>query len=207
MRIVLLGPPGSGKGTLGASLSASFSIPHLSTGELLRAAIREGNEEAQVILSGAFVSDEVANRLILPRIAHLSGFILDGYPRTLAQAEALDAATHIDAVLLLELDNATLEQRIAGRRVCVSCGKGYHLLVTPPKVDGVCDHCGGVLAPRPEEDTSEKRLTRTNLYRELTAPLIVFYRGTGRLFSIDAEGSPEKVVNLSEKVLKSLDSP
>ncbi|MGC4047388.1 MAG: nucleoside monophosphate kinase [Armatimonas sp.] len=201
MRIVLLGPPGAGKGTLGASLSASLSIPHLSTGELLRAAIREGDEEARVILSGAFVSDEVANRLILPRIAHLPGFILDGYPRTLVQAEALDAATRIDAVLLLELDDNTLEQRIAGRRVCASCGRGYHLVIAPPKAEGVCDLCEGELILRPEEDTLEKRLTRTRLYRELTAPLIIYYGGARKLHSIDAGGSPEKVVKLSQNAL------
>jgi len=207
MRIVLLGPPGAGKGTLGASLSASLSIPHLSTGELLRAAIREGDEEARVILRCAFGSDEFANRLILPRIAHLPGFILDGYPRTLAQAEALDAATHIDAVLLLEIDDSTLEKRIAGRRVCAACGKGYHLVIAPPQKENTCDLCGGQLVPRPEEDTLEKRLTRTHLYRERTAPLILFYEGANKLQRIDGTGFPEKVVKLSEKVLESLDRP
>jgi adenylate kinase len=182
-------------------LSASLSIPHLSTGELLRAAIREGDEEARVILSGAFVTDELANRLVLPRIAREMGFLLDGYPRTLAQAEALAAGASVDIVLLLELTDAALQERIAGRRVCTDCGASYHQTAARPSVEGMCDRCGGILVPRPEEDTPEKRLTRTRLYQERTAPLIAFYERAGLLRRIDATGSPEKVFSNAQKAL------
>jgi adenylate kinase len=201
MRLVLLGPPGAGKGTLGARLSASLRIPHLSTGELLRAAIRGGDQDARVILSGAFVPDEVATRLILPRLDLKQGFLLDGYPRTLAQAESLAAFTPLDAVLLLELSQAALDARLAGRRVCPECAASYHLVAAPPRQAGVCDRCGGALTLRPEDDTPEKRRVRTQLYQEKTASLIGFYEAAGLLHRIDSSGPPEIVWEISEKAL------
>ncbi len=197
----MLGPPGAGKGTLGARLSASLRIPHLSTGELLRAAIKGGDEDARVILSGAFVPDDVATRLILPRLDAQQGFLLDGYPRTLVQARSLAAFTPLDAVLLLELSQSTLDARLAGRRVCEACGASYHLIAAPPSVDGVCDCCGGALSLRPEEDTPEKRQVRSQLYRERTASLIGFYEAAGLLRRIDSSGSPEIVAQIAEKAL------
>jgi adenylate kinase len=175
-------------------LSASLGISHLSTGELLRTLIREGDDEARVILSGAFVSDEAANRMVLPRIEGLAGFILDGYPRTLFQARSLSLAVTLDAVILLELDEVSLEARASARRICGACGAS--LVQT-----GHCEECGGEPVLRPEEDTPAKRAKRLELYQERTAPLIDYYAQAGLLRRVDATGSPEKIACLARKSL------
>ena len=200
-----------GKGTQGARLSAKLGVPSVSTGALLRALIATGEDtplvrEARQILTGAFVSDSFANQLAFSAIAERSGFILDGYPRSLAQAEALAAflraqGTALDAALLLELSDAALAERVGGRRLCPNCGATYHVRIEPPECEGVCDRCQSVLTLRPEDDQPEKRALRRQLYETQTAPLIAFYQGLGLLHRVNAEGSPELVF---EKVCESL---
>ncbi|WP_395089834.1 adenylate kinase family protein [Armatimonas sp.] len=167
MRLILLGPPGVGKGTQGARLSQALSVPSVSTGALLRVLIATGHQtprvqEAQQILSGAFVSDIFANQLAFEAIQAQTGFVLDGYPRSVSQAVALEAfllerGTALDAVLLLRISDLVLAGRVAGRRICFECGATYHLTVAPPRQEGHCDLCGGDLILRPEEDQPEKR--------------------------------------------------
>ena len=200
-----------GKGTQGARLSAKLGVPSVSTGALLRALIATGEDtplvrEARQILTGAFVSDSFANQLAFSAIAERSGFILDGYPRSLAQAEALAAflraqGTALDAALLLELSDAALAERVGGRRLCPNCGATYHVRIEPPECEGVCDRCQSALTLRPEDDQPEKRALRRQLYETQTAPLIAFYQGLGLLCRINAEGAPELVF---EKVCESL---
>ena len=178
MRVTLLGPPGVGKGTLAARLSSRWGVAHLSTGELLRAAMRDGADSeladaARVILSGAFVPDEVANRLVLGRLKDQSGFILDGFPRTVPQAETLDSyllqeRAALDAALLLDAPDELIDARIRQRRVCVRCGWTCDLRLSPPAMSGKCDRCEGAVAPRPEEDEPEKAALRRALYRDRT---------------------------------------
>ena len=203
MRVTLLGPPGVGKGTLAARLSSRWGVPHLSTGELLRAAIRgeaspELAEAARVILSGAFVPDEVANRLVLERLAGQPGFVLDGFPRTVPQAESLDRflgarGESLGAALLLDASDARIDGRIRRRRVCAACGRACDLRLSPPVLAGRCDVCGGVLTARPEEDTPKKAALRRGLYRERTGAVIDYYGASRRLLTIDASGSPADV--------------
>ena len=211
MRLILLGPPGVGKGTQGARLSQALSVPSVSTGALLRALIATGNEtprvqEARQILSGAFVSDTFANQLAFEAIQAQTGFVLDGYPRSVGQAAALEAfllerGTALDAVFLLRISDQVLAGRVAGRRVCSECGATYHLVIAPPRQEGHCDLCGGGLALRPEEDQPEKRFLRRQLYETQTAPVCAFYQERGLLRVIDAEGLPEVVYN---KICESL---
>ncbi|WP_395139423.1 adenylate kinase family protein [Armatimonas sp.] len=211
MRLILLGPPGVGKGTQGARLSQALSVPSVSTGALLRALIATGNEtprvlEARQILSGAFVSDTFANQLAFEAIRTQRGFVLDGYPRSVSQAEALDAfllerGTALDAVFLLRISDLALAARVAGRRVCSECGATYHLAIAPSCQEGRCDLCGAGLTLRPEEDQPGKRLLRRQLYEAQTVPLCAFYQERGLLREIDAEGLPEVVYN---KICESL---
>ena len=211
MRVTLLGPPGVGKGTLAARLSSRWGVPHLSTGELLRAALRDGRdaplaEAARVILSGAFVPDEVANRLILERLRGVGGFVLDGFPRTVPQARALDdflasEGASLDAALLLDAPDALIDERIRQRRVCAACGRACDLRLSPPRLDGCCDGCGGTLGARPEEDAPEKALLRRRLYRERTAEVLEYFRESGRLLRVDATGSPEQVEKVACEAL------
>ena len=205
MRLILLGPPGAGKGTQGARLSQALGVPSVSTGALLRELIASGEEtplvrEARQILSGAFVSDSFANQLAFSAIAGKAGFVLDGYPRSVAQAEALERhlaaqGERLSAALLLLLDDAALSVRVAGRRVCLACGATYHVQIAPSQREGICDRCGGALSLRPEDDQPEKRLLRRQLYETQTAPLIAFYRERGLLQEINAVGLPESVFN------------
>ena len=211
MRLILLGPPGVGKGTQGACLSQALGVPSVSTGALLRELIASGAEtplvqEARQILSGAFVSDRFANALAFTAIEGQPGFVLDGYPRSVGQAEALEGALKaqgvaLDAVLLLLLSEEALAERVAGRRLCKSCGTTYHVRIAPPKREGLCDRCDSELGLRPEDDQPEKRRLRGQLYETQTAPLIAFYQGRGLLHEIDAEGLPEAVFR---KVCESL---
>jgi adenylate kinase len=211
VRLILLGPPGVGKGTQGARLSQALGVPSVSTGALLRELIASGAEtplvqEARQILSGAFVSDSFANALAFSAIAGQPGFILDGYPRSLGQAEALERflesqGVTLDAVLLLRLCEEALDGRVAGRRLCLGCGATYHVRIAPPRREGLCDRCGSRLGLRPEDDQPEKRRLRQQLYETQTAPLIAFYQGRGLLQEIDAEGLPEAVFR---KVCESL---
>jgi adenylate kinase len=202
-----------GKGTQGARLSQALGVPSVSTGALLRSLIASGEEtplvyEARQILSGAFVSDSFANTLAFAAIASTVGFVLDGYPRSVAQAEALEVFLKgngqvLDRVLLFRLSEEALEARVRGRRVCEDCGATYHELAAPPRCVGHCDACRGALVLRAEDDTPQKRILRRQLYETQTAPLCAYYRERGLLMTIDAEGTPAEIF---KKVCESLSS-
>jgi adenylate kinase len=199
MDLVLLGPPGSGKGTQAKKMVEHYHIPQISTGDMLRAALKEktplGLEAKQYMDQGRLVPDEVVVGIVRDRLKAsdcAGGFILDGFPRTVPQAEALGEtlqAIHrgIDHVISIEVDKEELLKRLGGRRTCRSCGAMYHLLFDPPKKEGVCDTCGGELYQR-ADDREETIRARLKVYDEQTAPLIAYYRDTGLLRSIDGVG-------------------
>jgi len=199
MRIVLLGPPGAGKGTQAAKLTELAKVPALSTGDMLRAAVREGTKiglEAKSYMdSGKLVPNEVIMQIVkefLDTDICKDGCILDGMPRTLAQAEGLDElGVTIDVALSLEIADEEIEARMGSRRVC-ECGAVYSVAVNPPKQEGVCDKCGGKLIIR-DDDKPETVRKRLAVYHEETEPIIGYYRAKGILKTIDATQSIEKV--------------
>jgi len=213
MRIVLLGAPGSGKGTQGKKLAEKLGIPQISTGDLLRAAVAAetplGKQAKAVMEAGQLVSDEIVMGLIRERLAEPDtepGFILDGFPRNLAQAEALDAMLEeldkpLQVALHIDVDFDTLMQRLTGRRTCESCGQMYNIYTSPPKIDGVCDKCGGRLVQRADdnEETIRKRL---EVYRSQTMPLIDYYRQQGKLRTVKGEGTIDDIFT---KILSQLE--
>ena len=198
-RIVFLGPPGVGKGTQAAELGRHLGVPHLSTGDLLRAAVAArtplGLEAQGHMDAGRLVPDDLVLRILNERLAlpdAARGFILDGFPRNLAQAEQLDRVTHLDAVLSFELPANLLLERLSGRRLCPTCQSVYNVVTRPPKVPGRCDRDGTELFQRPD-DRPEAITTRLAVYAEQTAPLLGYYRKAGLLQTIDATGTPEQV--------------
>ncbi|MHB1435676.1 MAG: adenylate kinase [Thermoplasmata archaeon] len=199
-RIVFLGPPGAGKGTQAALLSKELGVPHLSTGDLLRTAVRArsplGIEAEGYMRAGKLVPDDLVLRLIRERLAGPEasrGFLLDGFPRNRAQAEALQAVTPIDRVVAFEIDPALLVRRLGDRRVCPVCATVYNLTSRPPKVDERCDRDQAPLDHRPD-DRPEAIATRLEVYRKETAPLEAFYRERGLLRPVRADGTPAEVV-------------
>lgn len=188
MRLILLGAPGAGKGTQAEILSARLGIPTISTGNILRAAIQEGTptglEAKRYMDAGKLVPDDVIIGIIAQRLEQpdcANGFILDGVPRTIGQAEALDAAgIAFDHVLSIEISDGEIEERMSGRRVCQSCGAPYHVKAKPPKQEGVCDSCGGTLVQR-EDDRAETVRKRLAVYHQETEPLKGFYEAKGIL--------------------------
>ncbi len=200
MRIILLGAPGSGKGTQAERLAETTGMVHLSSGDLFRQAEREGTELGKLAKSfmekGLLVPDEVVIKMVLERIAGTqSGVILDGFPRTLEQAESLDKALGedgIDKAVYIEVSRDELLKRLSGRWICRQCQKPYHLVTSPPKTAGRCDSCGGDLYQRPDDtvETAEKRL---EVYFKQTAPLVEYYQKKGRLVQIAGEKSIEMV--------------
>lgn len=192
MILILLGPPGAGKGSQAAKIIEEFGVTHISTGDIFRKNIKEGTELGQkvkkIIESGSLVSDDLTNELVFDRLANEnseSGFMLDGYPRNINQAEALDSwleehDKEITEVVYIEASTATLIERISGRRVCKNCGATYHIKNHPPKVDGICDVCGSELVQRPD-DNEETALDRIEVYNRQTSPLIDYYEKTGKL--------------------------
>jgi adenylate kinase len=205
MRLVLLGPPGAGKGTQAAWIRDVYGIPQLSTGDMLRAAVAKGTaigrEAKSVMESGRLVSDEIINRIVAERIAEADcqpGFVMDGFPRTLAQATALDAmlaarAEKLDVVVEIRVDKAALVTRISGRFSCAKCGAGYHDTFKPTAVPGVCDVCGGTEFVRRKDDNAETVMTRLEAYEAQTAPLLPFYAAQGLLATVDGMASIEGV--------------
>ncbi|MCI0369840.1 MAG: adenylate kinase [candidate division NC10 bacterium] len=204
MRVILLGPPGAGKGTQAQRLTQKLGIPQVSTGDILRAAVAAGTplgREAKATMDqGALVPDSVVIGIIRERLAApdcARGYILDGFPRTAAQAEALGEmlqalGTPLTAVLSLTVDPEELVRRLGGRRTCGSCGAAYHLETAPPRRAGLCDRCGGGLLQRDDdrEETIRKRLA---VYREQTAPLVAYYRGRGLLREVDGRGDIDAI--------------
>jgi adenylate kinase len=205
MRLVLLGPPGAGKGTQAERIKARYGSAHLSTGDMLREAVAAGTavgRRAKAIMdAGRLVPDDVMIRLVAERIAEpdcARGFILDGFPRTLAQAEALDAllddrAERLDAVLELAVDDDALVERISGRFACAKCGAGYHDRFRQPKVAGVCDVCGSREFVRREDDKAETVRARLEAYHAQTAPLLPYYRNKGLLVVVDGMAGIDEV--------------
>jgi adenylate kinase len=199
MRLILLGPPGAGKGTQAKMLIEKFDIPQISTGDILRGAVKEGTalgvEAKSHMDRGGLVPDEVVIGIIRERIQEgdcSRGYILDGFPRTIAQAEALDATlaglgSGIDAVVSLKAGEEELVRRLTGRRTCRQCGFGYHLDFKPSRSEGVCDECSGELYQR-DDDQEEPIRKRLTVYGEQTRPLIDYYREKGSLKEIDGLG-------------------
>lgn len=196
MKLILLGPPGAGKGTQAKMLTDRFGIPQISTGDILRSAVKEGTPmgvKAKAFMdAGGLVPDEVVVGIVRERLQMsdcAGGFILDGFPRTVAQADALketlqQLGKNLDAVISLDVDVEALVERLTGRRTCKACGRGYHVKFDPPKVAGICDVCGGVLIQRADdqEETIRKRL---EVYHQQTAPLVAYYRTDSLLTSVD----------------------
>ena len=208
MKLILLGPAGSGKGTLASSLSKEYSIPSISTGDLFRETVAGGSELGQkirrIMERGDLVPDDITVGVLEERLKRggtSEGFILDGFPRTLEQARALSAITGIDAVLNLVIEDDAIIRRLAGRRICGSCGAVYHTANMRPHSPGICDRCGGELITR-EDDQPASIRNRLDVYKEKTAPLISYYREAGSLSDIDAAGSPKQVLEIARIALR-----
>lgn len=212
MNLILFGPPGAGKGTQAKFIVNNFRIPQISTGDMLRVAVRDqtplGVVAKEIMESGGLVPDEVVLGIVRERIVHSdcdSGFVLDGFPRTIPQADALvsilsQMKKKIDYVILLDVDNAEIVQRLSGRRTCSSCGKGYHIINDPPKLEGKCDSCKSVLIQRDDdkEDTVKNRLA---VYDLQTAPLKAYYEQAGLLCHINGSGSIQDIQFQIKEVL------
>jgi adenylate kinase len=212
MNLILLGPPNAGKGTQSKLLYADYKIPQISTGDILRQAIKDGTplgQKAKPIMdAGQLVPDELVIGIVKDRLAQpdcANGFILDGFPRTIPQAEALEQALadlgkKLDAVVSLEVPTQLLVERASGRRSCPKDGSVYHVTQNPPKRQGVCDVCGSDLIQR-DDDKPERVETRMNEYNNKTAPLKDFYKKKGLLQAIDGVGSPEGIYAAIKKQL------
>ncbi len=203
-RIVLLGAPGAGKGTQAQLLAAKLGLVHISTGDILREEVRRGtelgNQAKEYMDRGDLVPDELIVAMIAERIRDRDGFILDGFPRTTAQAEALEKLAPVERVINLQLPEEEVVRRLSARRVCEDCGKIYNLITSPPQREGVCDECGGRLIQR-DDDKPEVIRRRFRVYTEETAPLKDFYRQRGLLREVDATGTVEEVFNRIEAAL------
>ncbi|QKV18218.1 adenylate kinase [Oricola thermophila] len=214
MRLILLGPPGAGKGTQAQRLVEKYGIPQLSTGDMLRAAVKAGTEVGKraeaVMNAGKLVSDDIVNAIVSERIDEpdcADGFILDGYPRTLVQADAVeqmlkDKGIALDAVIELEVDDEVLVDRISGRYSCASCGAVYHDTLKKPEKEGVCDKCGSTEFKRRADDQPEKVWTRLQAYYKETSPLIGYYYAKGLLKSVDGLRSIEDVASQIDEILE-----
>lgn len=207
MNLILLGAPGAGKGTLAAYLVEKMGVPSVSTGNILREAIKNntplGQSAKQFMDAGQLVPDEVVINMLRERIAQpdcANGFILDGFPRTIPQAEALDKITTIDCALSLEVDDAVIEGRMTGRRVCLKCGATYHIKANPPKVENTCDNCGEPLHIR-KDDKADVVQHRLATYHEQTEPLKEYYGGQGKLKSIDGAQGIRQTAVFAEQAL------
>ena len=213
MKLILLGAPGSGKGTQATLLARSLNIVQLSTGDMLRAAVKSGSsmgrELQETMSAGKLVADETIVALIKDRIKEsdcAGGFILDGFPRTVAQAEALDVmlkeqGTKLDAVIELKVDDSILVERISGRYTCSGCGEGYHDSFKKPAKEGVCDQCGGTDFTRRADDNAETVAKRLESYHAQTAPLLPYYDKQGTLSSVDGMEAMDEVQRAIRTIL------
>lgn len=215
MNLILLGPPGAGKGTQAALLSQRLGIPHVASGDLFREAVKRGTELGEKARSymerGVLVPDEVTNAMVEERLKEPDcalGVILDGFPRTIEQARALEGilaerGKRVDRVLLIRVSEDTLIERLSGRRTCRRCQANYHILFNPPQKEGVCDRCGGDLYQR-SDDEEETVRRRFRVYVEETAPLIDYYRRQGLLMEIDGE---QEIEGVQGRILSALSLP
>lgn len=206
MRLILVGPPGAGKGTQAQFLAEHFAIPHISTGDIFRANLKSGTplgvEAKGYMDKGELVPDSVTNAMVADRLTHPdtnNGFLLDGFPRNVVQAEVLagivkEAGTPIDAALELTVDPKEIIRRLSGRRVCRNCGRTWHVDSDPTKNPAVCDACDGEIYQR-DDDKEEVIARRLEVYREQTEPIIDFYRSRSLLISISAMGAVEEVTS------------
>ncbi|GLO70762.1 adenylate kinase [Phaeobacter inhibens] len=213
--LILLGPPGAGKGTQARKLEQGFGLVQLSTGDLLRAAVAAGTPAGlaarAVMEAGELVSDEIVINILRDRLAEpdcAKGVILDGFPRTTVQAEALDrllaeSGQQINAAVSLEVDDAAMVARVAGRYTCGGCGEGYHDQFKQPRVAGTCDACGSTDMTRRADDNAETVTSRLAAYHAQTAPLISYYEGKGVLNRIDAMGEINQIATALSAVVKS----
>ncbi|WP_170454980.1 adenylate kinase [Ruegeria arenilitoris] len=211
--LILLGPPGAGKGTQARMLEQKFGLVQLSTGDLLRAAVAAGTEAGKaakaVMEAGDLVSDDIVIAILRDRIAEpdcARGVILDGFPRTTVQAEALDKllaenGQKVNAAISLEVEDAEMVTRIAGRYTCAMCGEGYHDQYKQPKVEGVCDKCGSTEFSRRADDNAETVASRLEAYHEQTAPLIDYYKDRGVLRKLDAMGQIDQIARGLESIV------
>lgn len=212
MKLILLGPPGAGKGTQAKMLTERFSIPQISTGDILRAAVKEGTpmglKAKEYMDAGGLVPDEVVVGIVRDRLLAAdcdNGFILDGFPRTVAQADALQASLAemdkaLDRVISLEVDAEALVERLTGRRTCKECGRGYHVKFDPPREENICDACGGSLIQR-DDDQEETIRKRLQVYADQTSPLISYYRDADVLIELDGM---QPIPRVQEKMLSLL---
>ena len=197
MKLIFLGPPGAGKGTLAGLISKEYLIPQISTGDIFRDAIKRetelGKKVKEIVGRGDLVPDELTVSLVRERLAQpdaKKGYILDGFPRTIPQAEALGSFQKLDAVVDFAIDDALVIERLSGREICKNCGAIYHVKNMPSKVKGVCDRCGGPTYTRPD-DSLESIKNRLQVYREQTEPLIAYYSKKNLIRKIDSSKSPE----------------
>ncbi len=208
MKLILLGAPGAGKGTQADIISHKLEIPTISTGNILRAAVREGTpvglKAKAIIEAGQLVPDDVIIGIVAERVAKddcQKGYILDGVPRTVAQADALEAnGIEVDTALCIDVPDEVITKRMSGRRTCSVCSATYHVESNPPKVEGVCDACGGKLTVR-KDDLPETVQSRLNVYHAQTEPLLDYYRSRGKLVTVVGEDTIEAT---SQKVFKAL---
>jgi adenylate kinase len=198
--VLLLGAPGAGKGTQSKRLAAEFGIEHVTTGDALRSnkdmdighMDTEYDTPRAYMEAGELVPDAVVNEIVKTALGSAAGYVLDGYPRNLDQAEYLSEITDLDAVVFLEVSREELVDRLTGRRVCDDCGANYHVEFSPPESEGVCDDCGGELIQR-DDDTEDTVRDRLEVYEENTAPVVDHYREEGVLVEVDGEGTPDEV--------------
>jgi adenylate kinase len=213
LKLVFLGPPGAGKGTQASRVAEQFGLEHASTGSIFREAVAQGSplggEVKAYLDAGKLVPDELTSRVVREMVLErLDSYIMDGYPRTLAQAEALDEmlkgrGEDLDAVLSFELDEKTAIERLTGRLTCKKCGENYHKVFMPPKKEGVCDECGGQLIVR-SDSTPEAVRERMAQYDEKTQPLAAYYEKRGLLRTVDASEPPDNVTQATRGLLRSL---
>ena len=204
MKIIMLGAPGAGKGTQAKKIAAKYGIPHISTGDIFRANIKNGTElgkKAKTYMDqGLLVPDELVVDLVVDRVSQddcTKGYVLDGFPRTIPQAEALDKALEakgqkMDYAIDVDVPDENIVNRMSGRRACLNCGATYHLISIPPKVEGICDRCGSKIVLR-EDDKPETVQKRLKVYHEQTQPLIDYYKNQGILKSVDGTQPMDEV--------------
>jgi adenylate kinase len=213
MNLILFGPPGAGKGTQAQFIVERYGIPQISTGDMLRSAVKAksplGLEAKAIMDAGGLVSNEIVLGLVEARLSEndcMNGFILDGFPRTIPQADALivlleSMGKGVEHVISLELENAEVIKRLSGRRTCSACGKGYHIINDPPRVEGVCDVCGSALVQR-DDDSEQTVIKRLGVYDLQTAPLKAYYESKGLLRHISGSGA---IIDIQKQICSFID--